>query len=239
MGHAIVLPVKKGMIMKLRQRLRRIRTRSWSGWPDEAYSKARYQERLQAVQDHLRRNLDAAPIGPLRLVSVCAGDGRDVIGTVRTHARRSDVSAWLVELDCHSVATGIREARVAGLQDAAHFIKADATDFATYKGMAAADIVLLCGVWGHVPGHERAALADALAGLCKPRGTVIWTRGISRGITRLNEIEFLFARPKWESIQTTITADKKWAVATYRYAGRPLELPEAGRIFNFQPHAGR
>jgi hypothetical protein len=226
-------------MMKLRQRLRRIRSRSWTGWPAEAYTRERFQQRLLAVQQHLRTNLDEAPAGPIKLISLCAGDGRDVIGVLRTHERRSDVSAWLIELDCQSVAAGIREASIAGLQDAVHFFNADATEFVTYLGMAPADIVLACGVWGHVPAHERGSLVGALAGFCKARGAVTWTRGVSCGVTRLNEIEFLFARPKWESVQTSITADKKWAVATYRYVGPPVELPKAGRIFNFQRHAGR
>jgi hypothetical protein len=230
---------KRGLMMKLRQRLRRIRSRSWAGWPAEAYMRERFQQRLLAVQQHLRTNLDEAPAGPIKLISLCAGDGRDVISVLRTHERRRDVSAWLVELDRQSVAAGIRDSSIAGLQDAVHFVNADATDFVTYMGMAPVDIVLACGVWGHVPMHQRESLVGALAALCKPRGAVTWTRGVSCGITRLNQIEIQFARPKWECVQTTITADKKWAVATYRYAGLPVELPRAGRIFDFQRHAGR
>jgi hypothetical protein len=226
-------------MMKLRQRLRRIRSRSWTGWPTEAYAHKRYQQRLQAVQEHLRSTLNNLPAGPLSLISLCAGDGRDVIGVLRTHERRREVSAWLVELDRQSVAAGIEETSIANLHDAVQFINGDATDYATYQGIAPADVVLACGVWGHVPAQERASLVGALAGLCKPRGIVIWTRGVSAGITRLNEIKMLFARTRWESVHTSITSDKKWAVATYRNCGPPIALPEAGRIFNFQRHAGR
>ncbi|HJQ80987.1 MAG TPA: class I SAM-dependent methyltransferase [Lacipirellulaceae bacterium] len=226
-------------MMKLRHRLRRVSSRSWAGWPAEAYAQMQYQQRLLAVQEHLRGILKDSPAGPLRLISVCAGDGRDVIGTVRAHERRGDVSAWLVELDRQSVAAGIQEASIAGLECAVNFINADATEYGTYLGVAPADIVLACGVWGHVPAHERESLARALAALCKPRGTVTWTRGVSSGLARLNEIAVLFARSDWENVRTTITADKKWAVATYCYAGPLVELPEMGRIFNFQRHAGR
>ena len=225
--------------MKLRQRLRRIRSRSWSGWPTAAYAHARYQNRLQAVQEHLCGSLNEAPAGPLRLLSLCAGDGRDVIGILRTHERRLDVSAWLIELDRQSVTSGAREASVAGLGHTVHFRQADATDYATYLDVAPADIVLVCGVWGHVPAHERASLAGALAGLCKPRGTVTWTRGISKGVARLREIELLFGQPEWEPVRITTTADEKWTVASYRYAGAQFELPPAGRIFNFHRYSGR
>jgi putative methyltransferase len=226
-------------MMKLRQRLRRFRSRSWKGWPAEAYSEVRYQQRLEAVQEHLRKNLNEAPAGPLRLISICAGDGRDVIGVLQTHKRRTDVSAWLVELDRESVAAGVRETSIVGLDDIVRFINGDATDYTTYEGIAPANVVLACGVWGHVPAHERASLAGAIAELCKLRGTITWTRGVSAGMVRLNEIERLFVRPRWENVRTTITADKRWAVATYRNFGPPVALPVAGRIFNFQRHAGR
>jgi len=225
--------------LNVRQRLRRIHSRSWTGWPTEAYAQNRYQQRLEAVQQHLIERLDSVPCGPIRLISICAGDGRDVIGVLQTHERRKEMSAWLVELDRQSVAAGIRDASLVGLQDTVRFINGDATDYVTYQDIAPADIVLACGVWGHVPAHERVSLTSALAALCRPRGTVTWTRGISNGTARLDEIESLFVRPTWERMRITLTADKRWAVATYRYGGQSRLLPRTGRIFNFERHAGR
>jgi hypothetical protein len=57
--------------------------------------------RLELVQGHLRAELDGAPAGEFRLISLCAGQGRDV-------------SAQLVELDERHVAVA-RQAQVAGL----------------------------------------------------------------------------------------------------------------------------
>jgi hypothetical protein len=226
-------------MMKLRQRLRRFRSRSWTGWPDEAYAQRRYQQRLQAVQEHLCSNLNEAPAGALRLISICAGDGRDLIGVLRTHERRTDVSAWLIELDCESVAAGMQQTKAAGLENSVHFINGDATNYATYQGIGPADIVLACGVWGHVLAHERVSFATALAALCKAGGSVTWTRGVSNGTSRLHEIELIFARAVWEQVRTSVTADKKWAVVTHRYGGSQVKLPPAGRIFNFHRRAGR
>jgi hypothetical protein len=225
--------------MKLRQYRRQIGSRSWTGWPDEAYAQNRYQLRLESVQQHLIVCLDEAPRGPIRLISICSGDGRDVIGVLKTHQRRKDMSARLIELDRQSVVAGMREASLVGLQDTVRFFNRDATDYATYQGMAPADIVLACGVWGHVPTRERVGLTSALAGLCSPRGTVTWTRGISNGTARLREIESLFASSTWERVRITITPDNKWAVATYRRDGQSTVLPRTGRIFNFERRAGR
>ncbi len=224
--------------MKLRHWLRRLGSGVWSGWPETAYQQETYQLRLLAVQRHLAECLDIAPHGSVRVISMCAGDGRDVIGVLGSHQRRKDVVAWLVELNRQSVAGGVRQTTIAGLQDSVSFINADATVCETYNGIAPSDIILLCGVWGHVPIHERGLVIRAIASLCKPGGTVIWTRGVSRGMTRLHEIQSLFAGPCWQKVRVSLTSDNKWAVATHRYCGPPKELPGSGRLFHFQPNAG-
>jgi hypothetical protein len=71
--------------------------------------------RLAAVQQRIRLALDAAPPGPLRVVSVCAGQGRDLIGVLADHPRRDDVKARLVELDERNAALARHSAEVNGL----------------------------------------------------------------------------------------------------------------------------
>jgi hypothetical protein len=60
--------------------------------------------RGELVQGHLRAELERAPAGDVRLISLCAGQGRDVIGALTGHPRRDDVRARLVELDERNVA---------------------------------------------------------------------------------------------------------------------------------------
>jgi len=225
--------------MKLQQWLHRSRSSAWSRWPEEAYKQERYQQRLLTVQEHLAECLEAVPIGSVHITSMCAGDGRDVTGVLRSHPRRKDVSARLVELDRRSVAIGVRRSIDAGLEHAVTFLNKDATAYATYKDIGPADIVLVCGVWGHVPTHERARLVRAITSLCKPGGAVIWTRGVSNGVARLHEIQSLFSRSSWVEVRLSVTSDRNWAVTTYRYCGPPRELPDSGQIFHFQRSAGR
>jgi hypothetical protein len=225
--------------MGLQQQLRRIRSKAWSGWPSRAYRKPRFQERLQAVQEQFANCLEMATPGKVQVISICAGDGRDVIGTLRTHRRRNDVEAWLVELDLQSVSEGAEHATREGLADSLHFLNADATDYTTYRDIAPADIVLACGVWGHVPAQERPGFVDALSQLCRPASMVLWTRGAAASRERLLEIESLFASPEWRCLRTTLTGDRHWAVASYRYLGPQKQLPKVGRIFNFQRCVGR
>ncbi len=214
--------------------IRRWRSSVWSGWPEEAYNQPRYQQRLATVREHLAECIDTAPKGPVRIISMCAGDGRDLVGVLASHRRQADVVAWLVELNPESFAAGRRRASSAGLERAVRFLNEDATAFATYQQLAPADIVLACGVWGHVPADERAQLVAALTRLCKPGGKVIWTRGVSKGATRLHDIQSLFADSEWDQTRASLTSDGNWAVVTHCYQGPLRELPGHGQIFHFE-----
>jgi Putative methyltransferase len=226
-------------MIRLRQWLRgRLSSNTWTGWPERAYQQDRYQHRLAAVQEQLADAIDRAPGGPVRIISPCAGDGRDLINVLRLHPRRDDVSAWLVEKDSRSVVEGKRRAANDGLADIVQFVSDDATDYATYRPIIRADIVLLCGVWGHVPASERTQLVCALTSFCKAGGMVIWTRGAGKGMIRLQQIQSLFASPLWQQVRANLTPDKNWAIVTHRYCGPPMELPTSGRIFHFRTGAG-
>src|SRR6202167_1112831 len=78
--------------------------------PDTALS-----HRLAAVQAQIRTALDVAPPGPLHAVSLCAGQGRDLIGVLMDHPRRADVVARLVEIDPRIADLAREAAEAAGL----------------------------------------------------------------------------------------------------------------------------
>jgi hypothetical protein len=211
----------------------------WVNWPAMSYQRVGYRLRLAAVQEHFATCLDVAESGAVRVVSLCAGDGRDVMGVLAKHARCEDVEAWLLELDRESVASGIDQREEAGLEDRVTFIHGDATDCATYRNIVPCDIVLVCGVLGHVRPDERPALVQSLRGFCKPGGKVIWTRGVKRGMARFTEFQKLFEDSAFELVRETFTPDGKWGICTCQYLGPPRELPMSGRIFNFDRKAGR
>jgi hypothetical protein len=71
--------------------------------------------RLKLVQQHVAAALDRAPAGPVRLLSLCAGQGHDVLGVLPGHPRRDDVTAVLVEADRENVARARAAASAAGL----------------------------------------------------------------------------------------------------------------------------
>jgi hypothetical protein len=88
-------------------------TEDWYAWHDR-YDDPRtgLARRLVLVQDRVRVALDEAPPGPLRAISLCAGQGADLIVPLSSHQRRGDVTARLVELDPRNTA-GPRRSAVA------------------------------------------------------------------------------------------------------------------------------
>src|SRR5579863_3504017 len=90
-----------------------IRVMDWAAW-HSAYDdpSSLLTARLRCVQAHLADAVDRAPAGRISLVSLCAGQGRDVIGVLPDHPRRDDVHAVLVEAD-ERIAGPAREAAAA------------------------------------------------------------------------------------------------------------------------------
>lgn len=149
----------------------------WHTWHEHyAEPGSDLSQRLAAVQEHLRTAVDACPPGPIRLISMCAGDGRDVIGVLARHPRRDDVTARLVELDRRNTAVAEAAIEAAGLPGV-QIVTGDAALTDSYDGMVPADVVLMCGVFGNITDADIERTVDHAAQFCATGGTVIWTRG--------------------------------------------------------------
>jgi hypothetical protein len=120
---------------------------------------------------------DAHP-GPLRVVSLCAGQGRDVIDVVATHRRGPEVSALLVELDpaLAAFARARAAAAGAGVAERIRIVEGDASQCRWYADHVPADIVLVCGVFGNISAADITATIGAMRGFCARGGHVVWTR---------------------------------------------------------------
>lgn len=148
----------------------------WQAWhedyeePDSALGR-----RLVLVQRQVCAVLDRAASGLVRAISICAGQGHDLIGVLAEHPRRADVTARLVELDEHNALLARRAAHTAGL-DGVEVIATDASITDAYAGAVPADLILLCGVFGNISQADIANTIHHLPRLCAPAATVIWTR---------------------------------------------------------------
>ncbi|MFZ0248978.1 MAG: methyltransferase domain-containing protein [Acidimicrobiales bacterium] len=116
------------------------------------------------------------PGRPVRIVSLCAGQGRDVIDVVAAHPKGSSVSALLVEQDPDLVRFARDRAAAAGVGDRVRVAEGDASQSRLYAEDVPADIVLVCGVFGNISAGDITHTIRAMRGWCVPRGHVIWTR---------------------------------------------------------------
>lgn len=118
---------------------------------------------------------DRPSFHPAPTISVCAGQGHDLIGVLAGHPRRTEVTARLVELDEHNALLARHAADEAGLGQV-EVVAADASMTDAYEGAVPADLVLLCGVFGNISAEDIANTISHLPRLCAPEATVIWTR---------------------------------------------------------------
>jgi hypothetical protein len=131
--------------------------------------------RLRAVRHHLSHAVDRAPAGPIRVLSLCAGQGHDVVGVLAGHERRDDVWATLVELDFHNVDRARQGTTEANLNQV-EVRHADASHVVSFADVLPADVLLLCGIFGNISDADIDRTIEATPTLCSAGATVIWTR---------------------------------------------------------------
>ena len=206
--------------------------RDWLAWHSPYEDPASpLSARLRLVQGHLRSELDRRPGGDLQLISMCAGQGRDVIDVLAEHARRGEVRARLVELDPRNVEIARRAAAAAGL-DGVEVEAADAGSTDAYLGAVPAQIVLACGVFGNVTDDDIARTVTALPSLCAAGATVIWTRH-RRPPDATAAVRGWFREAGFAQEAFDIPDGTSFAVGVHRLAGPPQPVEPGQRLFSF------
>ena len=205
--------------------------KNWVDW-HAAYDEpdSPLYRRLAEVQRRIRDALDEAAPGPIKVISMCAGQGRDLLGVLADHPRRADVTARLVELDPENVR--LAKAAAAGLD--VTVIAGDAGLSTGYAGAVPADIALVCGVFGNISDGDIKQTIGWLPRLCRQGATVIWTRHHEAPdltpTVRKWFAEAGFAEIAW------YTDDDSWiSVGAHRFTGEPQAFEPGVRLFEFVP----
>lgn len=206
--------------------------RDWKQWHD-AYAdpNSSLSQRLAAVQRFVADALDAARPGPLRLISMCAGEGRDVLGVLPHHPRRDDVRARLVELDPDLAGRARATAAAAGLTQV-EVVTGDAGSVDAYAGMVPADVVLVCGVFGNITDADIANTVATLPQLCAPGATAIWTRH-RNAPDATPAIRRWFAEAGFDEVAFDSSGAGGFGVGVARYASEPQAFTPGAHLFRF------
>jgi hypothetical protein len=204
--------------------------RNWVDW-HTAYDEpgSPLHSRLALVQQRIREALDARPPGPIRVISMCAGQGRDLFGVLADHPRRADVVAHLVELDPRNVELAQRAA-AAGLN--VTVVAGDAGLSTAYQEAAPTDIALVCGVFGNISEDDIRHTVGWLPRLCREGAIVIWTR--HRRVPDLTPaLREWFTRAGFTEVAFDTADSLSVGVCTHRFTGRPLPFEPDVRLFAF------
>ena len=205
--------------------------RDWYEWHEQYEDPdSHLVQRLATVQSRIRAALDEAPPGPLRAISVVAGQGRDLIPVLASHPRGADVTARLVELDPRNTAVARELANGPSSVDSVDIVTGDASLVEAYAGLIPADLVLLCGLFGNITDDDIRATISAARGLTRTGGTVIWTRG--RGEPdRVDWVASVFEENDFERVFVSAPGPR-YGVGEHRHTGPVLPLPP-GSMFTF------
>ncbi|WP_029109533.1 class I SAM-dependent methyltransferase family protein [Mycobacterium sp. URHD0025] len=203
----------------------------WHSWHDD-YDRpdSALAQRLRAVQDLIRQALDVAPAGPVRIVSLCAGQGRDLLEVLAEHPRRGDVRARLVELDPRNAevaAATVDRLRLTGVE----VVVGDASRTDHYADLVPADIVVACGIFGNITDDDIERTIGFFPQLAKSGATVLWTRGRTDP-DRIPLILNWFDERAFDLIWVS-SPDVSYGVGAHRFTGQSEPLVSGAQIFDF------
>ena len=192
---------------------------------------SRLHLRLLVVEDMIARALDELPPGPVRLLSMCAGQGRDVLTVASRHRRGADLVGRLVELDRRNAAAA-RDA-IAGLGlHCLEVVKGDAGLSDSYEGATPAELVLACGIFGNVTNEAIERTVRFLPSLCATGGWVIWTR-YPKPDGILDSIEGWLSDVGFETVALVVPEPLAFGVGAARLVLEPRPFLRGVRLFEF------
>jgi hypothetical protein len=148
----------------------------WLVWYEgyETYG-SELAQRLAVVRQLLDETVASVDQTSLRVLSICAGDGRDVLPVLARWRERKEIHGWLIELEPELAKRARLYARA---QELGHVdvVCADAASPVNLLGAIPADLILLCGVFGNVSDGDVRQLVESLPSMCASAANVVWTR---------------------------------------------------------------
>lgn len=218
-------------------------TRDWVRWHDGyAEPGSSLARRLTVVRECLREAVRTAPgDGVLRVASMCAGDGRDVLPVLAESGRGRAAEVLLVELDPGLAGQARDTAEALGLSGVT-VRTGDAGAVAQYEGVAPLHLLVACGVFGNISVADAHRTIGALPSLLAEGAAVVWTRGRGGGAEDPSlDLRERFAAEGFAEVRFVAPEDARYRVGVHRRAftgtgkqtdSRPGQEPR--RLFSFE-----
>jgi len=213
-------------------------SRDWHEWYlDYDDPTSSLSARLAVVRGQLAALLASTGPRPVRLLSLCSGDGRDTLPVIAQSG--VEVQAVLVELDPDLAAAARGSAAELGLTDI-EVRTADAGDTDCAVGAVPADVVMACGIFGNVVDDDVLRTVATLPSMLAVGGAVIWTRGhrVPADPTEwegdpADHVRARFASAGFDEIDFVRPDDHSFRVGVHRWPGPEVAFRPGVRMFEF------
>ncbi len=206
--------------------------RDWVAWHADYGADTPLARRLAIVQEQVALAIAERAGATIRVLSLCAGEGRDLIRPLAAATPVPDVHGLLVELDPTLTARARDSIASAGLRGLS-VREGDAGTTATFADAVPADLVLLCGIFGNISDGAIQRTVRLSPSLCAPGATVIWTRH-RRAPDLTPQIREWFAAAGFRHEAFIPVPDGPSSVGVERLVGPPLPFEPDVRLFDFE-----
>jgi hypothetical protein len=194
---------------------------------------SRLHVRTEIVHRRIRECLDWSAPGAVRILSPCAGQGRELLPVIASHPRRTDVRARLVELDPRNVAAACDAVTNLRLDWNVEIVRGDASVTDAYVGAVPANLVVLCGIFGCIDEADAETTITVLPELVAPGAMVVWTlQPTLVDLAASIRTWFRDAGFREHSFESA-GLDASW-VGVSRFAGTSRPLTRGVRLFTFR-----
>jgi hypothetical protein len=207
---------------------------NWVQWHEQVYAspRSRLWPRLVVVKALLLQAIDAQPEqDELQLLSLCAGDGRDVLPVLTVLRDERAFRTRLIERD-PILAARARDTAGRSALRGVEVVCGDAACTDNYTGAVPADVVLACGIFGNIGDGEVRRTIDALPGICREGAFVIWTREPDVP-DPTPTVRRWFAEAGFDEVVFVSPGRKRSTVGMHRLTGPSRPLPAGERLFTF------
>jgi hypothetical protein len=215
--------------------------RDWHAWhreyDDPASSLSR---RLEVVRHEVGRALswlETEGLAHPRVVSMCAGDGRDLLPVLA--GGHPTATATLVELHPGLAERAREEAAALGL-GGVEVRAADAGAAASYRDAVPADLLMACGVFGNVRAGDVARTVEVLPHLLARNALVVWTRGNMASADDQpadddpsEQVRATFLAADFAEVAFVRPEEASYRVGVARFTGTPRAYDAGLRMFTF------
>jgi hypothetical protein len=189
--------------------------------------------RLRQVQAYIRQALDHLR-GPVTVISLCAGDGRDVLQVLADRDDSARVRTTLIELHpvlAQRARTFAVEAGMIGVTVRSR----DAGNTTAYVGAIPADLVLMVGIFGNISDDDVHRTIQTAPQLCRPGATLLWSRS-TNGTDQNASVRAWLADAGFAELdyrEFNRDRGERAALGSARYDGPPQPFVPGRQVFTF------